>query len=121
MQSIITVNTFIFCIMLTALSTVDAENPWQMNSMKIYCNAHMENRTISMEGCGKEYALAISCMGLCRSYSVVLPNPPYFESKYECCKPIRTVTKFYRIKDCNSGIEKTVKMESAAGCSCQKT
>ena len=121
MQTSIMAAVFILYVTATTCFEVNAQTPWDMHNMKIYCNAYLENRTISVEGCRKENVLVMSCLGLCRSYAVVLPSHPYFASKCQCCKHTGVVTRFLTLKDCNPGMERTVRVESAVGCSCQTT
>ena len=89
--------------------------------MKIYCSAYLENMIISVQGCREENVLLMSCFGLCRSYTVVLSHPPYFVSKDQSCRPTGAVTRFVTMKDCDSRRERTVKVKSEVGCSCQTT
>ena len=121
MQILILINIFITWIIVTPLHSANAQSPWQMYEMKIYCNLHLEKRTISMPGCKKQDVIVPSCLGLCRSYNKVLPHYPYFETRHQCCKSIGVFIRFVTLKDCNPGINRVIEVEAAAACSCQTT
>ena len=108
-------------VMLVLVGVVVAQDPWASTGMKVYCNKEVYMRSASKPGCVTEKFKIHACLGLCKSYVVLSDSHPFFSNRCQCCKSSQTSVQTFQFSQCDSGVDRSVTMESAAICACQNS
>ena len=110
---------FTLLALLFGIEFVMSGNPWE--GMKIYCKVEQYNLLAEKPGCTPQRFRVAACLGLCTSYVQLTANLPYMITHCKCCRAKTTVKKSFTFSTCNPGVDRTIEIDSATECACQRT
>lgn len=90
-----------------------------LNTVEEICTKQRYSRKVERPGCSKTQSFVVdACIGNCISYDEPLADVPYFQSKCQVCKAVRTEFKEFYLAHCENEDDRKVEIESALECSC---